>query len=204
MHSSSENGLLGNHFDQAVVELGVAQTALNDAADFLRATRATAQRGAGIERASDDPHVILRFGQLQARLHAAQGLLARAKRLADTANRPVDPSIATRRAEAAGTAAQQAGDPYGPSAAIKLAQAAAGTATQLPAANDPSVAIAAIEARAFATDLAAEIVSQVAAWGGPLRARDQPHDMKGDRIHNANHWNYHYAGDYYLKGVEPP
>jgi alkylation response protein AidB-like acyl-CoA dehydrogenase len=188
MHSSSQNGFLGNHFEQATTELGTAQAALDDATDFLRTTRANAPRDADAERASDDPHVILRFGQLQARLHAAQGLLERAKRLADAANRPADPSRATRHAEA-------------PTAALHASSA---QSEQLRGATDPAVEIAAIEARAFATDLVAEIVSQVVAWGGPLRARDRPHDINGQRIQNANHWNYHYAGNYYLKGVEPP
>jgi alkylation response protein AidB-like acyl-CoA dehydrogenase len=164
MHSSSENGFLGNHFEQATIEVGAARAALNDAADFLRATRSTAPGDAGAERASDDPHVILRFGQLQARLHAAQGLLARAKR----------------------------------------AQTAASAGAHVPTSNDPATVVAAIQARAFATDLLAEIVSQVLAWGGPLPARDPPLDINGQRIQNANHWNYHYAGNYYLKGVGAP
>ena len=151
------NAFSGNVLAATTVELGIAQAALDDAAEFFR-TRAPLPPVAGIPKASEDPHVILRFGQLQSRLHAAQGLLARAKRLANT---------------------RGAGD------------------------------VAAIEARAFAADLVAEISTQVITWGSPLRPSDHrqaevigaggPHAP-----HNANHWNYHFAGNYYLKGIEPP
>lgn len=143
MHNSS---LL----EETLVELGIAQTALDDARDFFR-TRAIAPHAAGIERASDDPHVILRFGQLQARLHAAQGLLARATRIA-TADSP--------------SAAQ----------------------------------VAATEARAFATDLIAEIIGQVTAWGSGWSGAMATLNMA---TLNASHWNYYSAGNYYLKGIEP-
>jgi alkylation response protein AidB-like acyl-CoA dehydrogenase len=161
MHSSSQTGFPGTHFEQATVELEIARTTLDEAADFFR-TRAVAPPGTGIERASDDPHLILRFGQLQSRLHAAEGLLARAKRLADAA-------------------------------------------TSTPS-NEAAVVVAAIEARAFATDLVAEIVGQAVSWGTPVptktyRART---DTGNQPTHYANHWNYHYAGNYYLKSAEPP
>jgi alkylation response protein AidB-like acyl-CoA dehydrogenase len=143
--------------------LETARTTLDEAADFFR-TRAVAPPGTGIERASDDPHLILRFGQLQSRLHAAEELLARAKRWADAA-------------------------------------------TSTPS-NDAAVVVAAIEARAFATDLVAEIVGQAVSWGSPVPTKDRTHRTRTDtgnqRTHNANHWNYHYAGNYYLKGAEPP
>jgi alkylation response protein AidB-like acyl-CoA dehydrogenase len=146
MHSSSSTGYTADHLEPATVDIGIARATLDDAADFFR-TRAVAPPGVGIERAADDPHVILRFGQLQARLHAAEGLLARARRSAD--------------------------------------------------------AVTAVEARAFAADLVAEIVSQVVAWGSPVRPRDNTSPADGDkRVYNANHWNYHYAGNYYLKGAE--
>ena len=147
---------MNDYLEQANLELAIAQNALTDAAEFVK-NQAPVPRGVGIDRASDDPHVILRFGQLRARLHAAEGLLERAGRLTRTSSAPV------------GTA-----------------KAAA--------------LIAAIEACAFTSDLVAEISGQLVAWGGPLRTGQQRRDANGQLIQTANHWNYHYAGDYYLRG----
>jgi alkylation response protein AidB-like acyl-CoA dehydrogenase len=167
MTLAREVGFLGNHFEQAMLELAIAQDALLDAAEFVR-TQAPAPRGVGINHAADDPHVILRFGQLRARLHAAEGLLARATRLAGANGLPV------------------------PTAAA-------------PSAPTAAVLVALIEAHAFASDLVAEIASQLVAWGGPLRAGQQRRDASGQLARQTgNHWNYHYAGNYYLKGVVPP
>ena len=65
---------LGKSFEDIKRELARADRLLNEAADFVR------------PRAANDPHIILRFGQLRARLHAAEGLLARAVRLAGTSD----------------------------------------------------------------------------------------------------------------------
>jgi alkylation response protein AidB-like acyl-CoA dehydrogenase len=70
--------------EHARLELGAAEKVLSDAAAFVRTQRPAVPLGVDIQRASDDPHVILRFGQFLARLHAAQGLLARAARLAQS------------------------------------------------------------------------------------------------------------------------
>lgn len=64
-------------------ELARAERLLNEAADLVRAQPSPAANS-DIPRAADDPHIILRFGQLRARLHAAEGLLARALRLAQS------------------------------------------------------------------------------------------------------------------------
>jgi alkylation response protein AidB-like acyl-CoA dehydrogenase len=72
---------LANHFEAAALELAAAGKALTDAADFVRA-QGPPPSSVGIQRAADDPHVLLRFGRFRARLHAAEGLLARARRLA--------------------------------------------------------------------------------------------------------------------------
>jgi alkylation response protein AidB-like acyl-CoA dehydrogenase len=176
LHSATQNSFLGDHFAAATSVLQLAKSALTDAADFVR-TQASAPLNVGITRASDDPHIILRFGQLQARLHAAEGLLARATRLLnataiDTSDRPPSPNI-----------------PSSP---------------DLASSPDAATFVAIIEARAFASDLAAEISAQLVAWGGPSPTGNERHDSTGQPIHTANHWNYHHAGNYYLKGIEPP
>jgi alkylation response protein AidB-like acyl-CoA dehydrogenase len=175
MSNPPQDGSLKDQFEQATLELAIAQNALTDAADFVR-SRAPASQGVGTDEAADDPHVILRFGQLRARLHAAEGLLARATRMAN----------ASELHEAAVAR---------PSGAIPSASVGGTT--------EAAVLVALIEARAFTSDLGAEIASQLVAWGGPLRAGQQRRDASGQLTYTANHWNYHHAGNYYLKGVAP-
>jgi len=192
MSSPGQDSFLGNYFEQALLELAFAQDLLTDAADFVR-TQAPAPQGVGIDRATDDPHVILRFGQLRARLHAAEGLVARARRLADASGPP-----APVTAGAPDAAARSASPPTAPS----LTRAAP---TPVPAARPLTTAalIALLEAHAFASDLVAEIGSQLFAWGGPLRSGQQRGDANGHFAPlPAN--QYHHAGNYYLKGVVPP
>lgn len=134
--------------EQARLENGIAHNVVDDAAELVRA-----------QGVAEDPHVILRFGQFQARLHASDGLLTRAHSKAQSA-------------------------------------------------PDASAWVAAIEARAFASDLVAEVSGQVVAWGGPLRTGRQRRDAggllprAGDQW--VNPWSYRYAGNYYLRGIEPP
>jgi SfnB family sulfur acquisition oxidoreductase len=73
----------------AAVDVGIARGALADAVGFVT-TRSRPALTSGVDRAADEPHVILRFGQLQTRLHAAEALLDRAARLLDEAD--ADPS----------------------------------------------------------------------------------------------------------------
>jgi len=166
MVAPKQVGFLGNHFEQALLKVAIARDALTEAADFVR-TQAPAPHGVGINHAVGDPHVILRFGQFRARLHAAEGLLARATRLAN------------------------ATDPPAPAAA-----------TSPPSAP---VLVALLEAQAFASDLITEITGQLIAWGGSPPPSRQQRDTPGQLgLHTATHWNYHHAGNYYLKGVAPP
>lgn len=78
----ARDGLLHN-----AVDVGAARTALADAVAYVRDTaRVPAPAGAaGIERAADDPHLIHRFGELTARLHAIELLLARGGEAIDIA-----------------------------------------------------------------------------------------------------------------------
>jgi SfnB family sulfur acquisition oxidoreductase len=71
-------------FLHAAIDVGIAQNALEDAATLLR-SRKRPRLGAGVERPLDDPHVIMRFGQLATRFHAAEELLLRAAQLLDDA-----------------------------------------------------------------------------------------------------------------------
>jgi alkylation response protein AidB-like acyl-CoA dehydrogenase len=73
------DGLLHN-----AIDVGAARTALTDAAEYVR-TVARPSPAAHVERAVDDPHLIGRFGELTARLHAIELLLDRAGRAIDTA-----------------------------------------------------------------------------------------------------------------------
>lgn len=73
----------GNSLEDIRRELARAERLLNEAADSVR-TQRSASGNPDLPRAADDPHLILRFGQLRARLHAAEGLLARATRLASS------------------------------------------------------------------------------------------------------------------------
>ena len=68
----------------AAIDVGIAQNALEDTATLLRA-RKRPRLGAAVARAQDDPHVILRFGQLTTKFHAAEALLLRAARALDAA-----------------------------------------------------------------------------------------------------------------------
>jgi alkylation response protein AidB-like acyl-CoA dehydrogenase len=183
----SPTGSLEKDLERAALELTLAYEALAEAAHFVQA-QAQVPPGVGINRASEDPHVILRFGQLRARLHAAEGLLARAVRVAKDNNQPVPATAAVLHAAAE------------PSPATPLAAAARPRAPIDAAAGIVSL----LETRAFITDLIAEITGQLAAWGGPPVAAQQRRDTHGETHQPANHWNYHYAGNYYLKGVVPP
>jgi hypothetical protein len=271
---ASTVGFPGNYFEQALLEVAIARDVLTDAADFVR-TQAPVPQGAGINRAADDPHIILRFGQFRARLHAAEGLLARATRLANatgsrvpttlpapalataapspaapaTATSPTAPTTAASPAVPA-TPASPTAPTNAPSPAVPTAAATSGTArnnlaspaiplaapapsrssahaapppigttptdppppagtapTEPPPASQPSAAVlvALLEAQAFASDLITEIVAQLIAWGHPLLPSHHRRDTPGQPgLHTAPHWNYHHAGNYYLKGTAPP
>ena len=133
---------LASHFEAAERELAAADKALNDAADFVRAAQEPPPSSVGIQRAADDPHVLLRFGRFRARLHAAQGLLARAKRLAS-----------------------------GEAALVSL-----------------------IEARAFTSDLVADLASGFRLGG----------DYWSPGYRSSSQWGYHHVGNYHLTGAAPP
>jgi len=210
MSSPLQDDSLKNQFEPATLELAIAQNALTDAADFVR-TQAPAPPVVGINHAADDPHVILRFGQLRARLHAAEGMLARAMRMTNASDLPLAPNsrpIETGTATSPATTRQAGLRTRQSNGAVPSASDAGASLGAIPSASvggttDAAVLVALIEARAFTSDLVAEIASQIVAWGGPLRTGQQRRDAGGQLSYTANHWNYHYAGNYYLKGVVP-
>jgi SfnB family sulfur acquisition oxidoreductase len=156
----------------AAIQTGIAGAALRDAGEFVR-TRARpffeAARAGWAERASADPHTLLRYGRLATRVAAAEALLASAAATLDEVTRT------PRTAQ----------------------EAARG-----------SVAIA--EAKAFASEVAEQVASDLFALSG-ASAADQRYDLsrhwRNARTH-ASHdpadWKYHHVGNYLLNNVPPP
>ncbi|MCC3371475.1 SfnB family sulfur acquisition oxidoreductase [Cohnella sp. REN36] len=81
----------------AAVDLGIAQAALADAAHYVREF-ARPPYGSGWERASEEPDLIRRFGELGIRLQAAEALLDRAADAIDDARADLDEETAGRAA----------------------------------------------------------------------------------------------------------
>jgi SfnB family sulfur acquisition oxidoreductase len=156
----------------AAIQAGIAGGALRDAGEFVRTIARPffeAARSGWADRASDDPHVIARYGRLATRVHAAEALIASAAATLDEVTRQ------PRNA----------------------AQAARG-----------SVAVA--QAKAFASDVAAEVASDLFSLSG-ASAANQRYDLsrhwRNARTH-ASHdtvdWKYHHVGNYLLNDVPPP
>jgi SfnB family sulfur acquisition oxidoreductase len=85
-------------FLHAAIDVGIAEEALRDGARFVR-ERARPWFEAGVERLGDEPAVLLRFGELATKVHAAAALLRRAGEALDAAPPDGGPT-----AEAAGAA----------------------------------------------------------------------------------------------------
>ena len=66
------------------IDVGIARAALEEGAEFVR-TRSRPWFESGVERVSDEPHVVLRFGRLTTLLHALEALYRRAGRAVDAA-----------------------------------------------------------------------------------------------------------------------
>lgn len=82
------------------IDVGLAQAATEDAADFVR-ERARPWMDAGVARAADDPLLVHDFGQLRIALHAAQALLHEA---AQATPEDADAALDAAAAQAARTA----------------------------------------------------------------------------------------------------
>jgi SfnB family sulfur acquisition oxidoreductase len=68
----------------AAIDVGIAQNALEDGLELVRA-RGRPRLGAAVATAGEDPHVLAAFGRLAARVHAAEQLLLWAARGIDDA-----------------------------------------------------------------------------------------------------------------------
>ncbi|MGH3248928.1 MAG: acyl-CoA dehydrogenase family protein [Trebonia sp.] len=154
------------------IQVGIAGGALRDARWFVRDKARPffeAARAGWAQAASDDPHTIHRFGQLAARVAAAEALLAQAASTLDEIGR--EPASS--------------------------AEAARG-----------SIAVA--QAKAFASEVAAEVASGLFELSG-ASAADEKHDLsrhwRNARTH-ASHdpasWKYHHIGNFLLNDVLPP
>ncbi|NOV03738.1 SfnB family sulfur acquisition oxidoreductase [Paenibacillus sp. LMG 31457] len=81
----------------AAIDIGIARAALEDAASFVR-EHARPAFGSGAERASEEPDLIRRFGELGIRLQAAEALLDRAADAIDHARKDLNVETAGRAA----------------------------------------------------------------------------------------------------------
>ncbi len=87
----------------AAIDVGIAQNALEDTAAAVRA-RKRPRLGAPVARANEDPLLLLRFGQLYAKFHAAEALTLSSARALDAAGPRPDPAAAARVAVLVGEA----------------------------------------------------------------------------------------------------
>ena len=97
----------------AAVDAGIAAGALSAIGEFVRERSRPHFEAVrlGFERAADEPFLIQRFGELTARVHAAQELLARAGRIMDGArSEGIDADSSAASAIAVGEAKAFAGD----------------------------------------------------------------------------------------------
>ncbi|MBM2616059.1 acyl-CoA dehydrogenase family protein [Actinoplanes sp. LDG1-06] len=101
----------------AAIEVGIAGGALADTRAYLRekARPSTEAVRAGATRATEDPHVMYRYGRLATRVRAAEALLADAARTLDTIGRvPADAATA-----AEGSLAVAAAKAFGSEVAVE-------------------------------------------------------------------------------------
>lgn len=156
----------------AAIEVGIAEGALADAAEFVR-TRSRpffeAYRSSQVSVAADDPHTRLRFGQLSTRARAAVQLLRWAADVLDELG-PI---------------------PAGPDTAAR-----------------GSIAVA--QAKAFASDVAVEVASQLFALTG-ASGTDRKYGLdrhwrnaRTHSVHDPVDWKYHHIGAWELSAVRPP
>ena len=156
----------------AAIQVGIARGALRDAGWFVREKARPffeAARAGLASTASADPHTIHRYGQLAARVSAAEALLAHAAAVQESVGLvPADAHAAAR-----------------------------GT-------------LAVAQAKAFASEVAAEVTTEIFSLAG-ASAADERYDLsrhwRNARTH-ASHdpvsWKYHHVGNYLLNDVLPP
>jgi SfnB family sulfur acquisition oxidoreductase len=155
------------------IDVGIAADALEDAAEFVR-TRSRVWFEAGVEKASEDPHVIRRFGELQVRLHAAEAMLRRAAEILDDSQE--------RALKEGATSAESA-------AAASLAVAEAKV----------FAAEVAVEISSELFELAG-----TSATDEKYNLHRHWRNARTHTLHDPNVWKYHHAGNFLLNGIAPP
>lgn len=155
------------------IDVGIAADALDDAAEFVR-TRSRVWFEAGVEEASEDPHVIRRFGQLQVRLHAAEAMLRRAAEILDDSQE--------RSLRDGATSSESA-------AASSLAVAEAKV----------FAAEVAVEISSELFELAG-----TSATDEKYNLHRHWRNARTHTLHDPNVWKYHHAGNFLLNGIAPP
>ncbi len=93
----------------AAIHVAVGAAALADAVTFIT-TRTRPYGEAGVERASDEPHLIKQMGELSALQHASEALLARAARSLDEARADLNADTAAGASIAVAEAKAFGGD----------------------------------------------------------------------------------------------
>ncbi|MFC5753210.1 SfnB family sulfur acquisition oxidoreductase [Actinomadura rugatobispora] len=73
------------------IDVGIARAALEEGAAFVR-TRSRPWFESGVDRVSDEPHAVLRFGRLTTLLHALEALYERGGRAVDAALAAPEPT----------------------------------------------------------------------------------------------------------------
>lgn len=93
----------------AAIDVGIAEAALKEGADFI-ANQSRPWFESGLERNADEPHILLRFGQLGVRFYAAQELLRKAARVLDDSKPNVNAQTAAQASLGVAAAKAFAGD----------------------------------------------------------------------------------------------
>jgi SfnB family sulfur acquisition oxidoreductase len=156
----------------AAIEVGIAGGALRDAREFLRDKARPffeAVRGGWVQKGSEDPHSLLRYGRLATQVRAAEATLQWAARQLDEIGlNPCDADAAARG----------------------------------------SLAVA--QAKAFASEVAVTVASELFALSG-ASAADAQYDLdrhwrnaRTHSIHDPADWKYHHVAQYEVNGVLPP
>jgi SfnB family sulfur acquisition oxidoreductase len=144
------------------------------AIEFVR-TRSRAWWESGLDRAADEPHLVLLAGQLQVKVDAARALTERAAGLIDDAEE----------------AAAERGGPVSAEDAAAASLAVAG-------------------AKAYATDVAVEVTSELFTLTGTA-ATDERFNLhrhwrnaRTHTLHDPARWKYHHVGNWVLNATPPP
>jgi SfnB family sulfur acquisition oxidoreductase len=156
------------------IDVGIAEEALADAAEFLR-TRSRAWWESGVERAGDEPHLLLLAGSLAVKVDAARALLDRAAGLIDAAE----------------AAAAARGGPVTADEAAAASLAVAGAKA--------FIADVAVEVATELFTLAGTAATDE-RWNLDRHWRN----ARTHTLHDPARWKYHHVGNWVVNGIPPP